>query len=278
MARPKSNRRFTTNKKTTGKASARKATTRAKKTTKAKPKAKAKTTTRATPKLILPNTKQLTTRRPPNNPDMPENLIKTLSHSLNSIKEVLEEYAQHLRSLDRRRLNGVGIKHQGFIDRTLELAVDNPEFFPHYLTLEKFQDDDQYLVSFRALYDSAKQIQEILWNITIISSDIVYTDALEYYASVREAAKRRVDAAETLYKVLEVFFKRRKPTGSDGLPIQTEKDQIHDAIAYIHGAKNGKFLAENISPKLKAGVHKVIDEKFTDSESFSEKADGEIRE
>jgi hypothetical protein len=201
-----------------------------------------------------------------------------LGEDFSSIKELLENFAQHLRSLDRRRLNGVGIKHQGFIDRTLELAVDNPEFFPHYLTLEKFQDDDQYFVSFRALYDAAKQIQEILWNITIIASDVVYTDALEYYASVREAAKRRVDAAETLYKVLEVFFKRRKPTGADGLPIQTEKEEIHDAIAFIHGKKNGKFLAENISPTLKAGVHKIIDEKFTDSASFSEKADGEVRD
>jgi len=77
---------------------------------------------------------------------------------------------------------------------------------------------------------------------------------------------------------LEVFFKRRKPTGADGQPIQTEKEEIHDAIAYIHGTKNGKFLAENISPKVKAGIHKVIDQKFTDTESFSEKANGEIKE
>jgi hypothetical protein len=200
-----------------------------------------------------------------------------MNSDLTSIKEQLESFAQHLRSLDRRRLNGVGIKHQGFIDRTLEIAAENPEFFPHYLTLEKFQDDDEYFVSFRALYDLAKQIQEIIWNITIISSDVVYPDALEYYASVREAAKRRVDAAETLYKVLEVFFKRRKPTGADGQPIQTEKEQIHDAIAYIHGKKDGKFLVENVSPKVKGGTHTVIDEKFTDSESFSEKADAEIK-
>jgi len=190
MARPKK----TNAKKTT------RGRPKAKAQAKAKPqtKAKAKTTTRANskmPKLVLPNSKSTTTnatrgtRRPPNNPDMPQNLIEALNHDLNAIKEVLENFAQHLRSLDRRRLNGVGIKHQGFIDRTLELAVDNPEFFPHYLTLEKFQDDDQYFVNFRALYDAAKQIQEILWNITIISSDVVYTDALEYYASVREAPR-----------------------------------------------------------------------------------------
>jgi hypothetical protein len=45
----------------------------------------------------------------------------------------------------------------------------------------------------------------IIWNITLQSADIVYIDALEFYASVREAAKRRVDAAETMFKDLEQF-------------------------------------------------------------------------
>jgi len=217
-------------------------------------------------------------RRPPNNAEVPKLVIDYLRIEQHKIRGILEEYAQHLRSLDRRRLNGVGIKHQGFIDRTLELAVENPEFLPHYLTLQKFQDDDHYYISFRALYDVAKQIQELIWNITIIASDIVYTDALEYYASVREAADRRVDAAESIYNALETFFKRRRAAGPDGQPILTEKEEIHDAIAYIHGKKDGKFLAENISPKIEAGVHKVIDQKFTSNASYQEKADGEIKE
>jgi hypothetical protein len=36
--------------------------------------------------------------------------------------------------------------------------------------------------------DTAQQVHELLWNITIEAADVVYTDALEYYASVREAA------------------------------------------------------------------------------------------
>ena len=50
-------------------------------------------------------------RRPPNNPDMPQTIIDNLNQDFNAIKELLDSYSQHLRALDRRRLNGVGIKN-----------------------------------------------------------------------------------------------------------------------------------------------------------------------
>jgi hypothetical protein len=146
--------------------------------------------------------------------------------------------------------------------------------FSAFLTIEKFQEDNEYFIAFRSLYDTVKQIQEILWNITIQASDIVYTDALEFYASVREAAKRRVDAAETLYKELEIFFKHKKTQGEE----PTEKQTLRDANALLHGKRDGKIVIENINPKLVGGKHKVIDEKFNSSERFKETEEGEIEE
>jgi hypothetical protein len=87
---------------------------------------------RAAAKLprLLPNAKTLSARRPLNNPDMPADMIEGLNEDLNYIKAALEEYAQHLRSLDRKRLNGVGIKLQGFIlfAQTPEICLKNPVF------------------------------------------------------------------------------------------------------------------------------------------------------
>jgi hypothetical protein len=120
---------------------------------------------------------------------MPANIIKMLNEDLNSIKELLDNFSQHLRALDRRRLNGVGVRKLGFIERAYEFALENAEFLPHYLTLERFGTDIQYFMDFRTLVDLVTQIREKLWNITIQSSDIAYTDALEFYASVREAPR-----------------------------------------------------------------------------------------
>ena len=255
-----------------------------KKATAKKPtaKAKAKPQTKANPKAKAAQIKSLIssfdTRRPPNNPNVPKNLITMLSHDMGAIKEVLESFAAHLRSLDRKRLNGVGIKKQGFIERAFEFTVENPEFLPHYLTLEKFEEDGEYFLSFRTLVDLTDQIRELLWNITIISADIWYTDALEFYSSVKEAAKRRVDPAETIYKALEPFFKHSKPLGDDGRPILTKKQQQRDERAIASGRKQGVFKEVNIKPKMTGGVHKVIDETFNDREQYSETAEGEIKD
>jgi len=246
------------------------------------PKAKAKPQTKAKANQKTAQLKTLIssfdTRRPPNNPIMPKELIEMLTTDFGSIKEVLEAFAQHLRSLDRKRLNGVGIKKQGFIERTFEFVVENPEFLPHYLTVEKFREDGEYFIGFRTLVDLVAQIRELLWNVTIISSDIWYTDALEFYASVKEAAKRRVDPAETIYNALEVFFGKTKRVGKDGKPVLTKKQLERDERAIASGKKDGRIIIENVSPKMTGGVHKVIDETFKDSEQFKETKEGEIKE
>jgi hypothetical protein len=91
------------------------------------------------------------TKRPPNNSDVPHAVILHLNDMLNELKDVLTDYSQHLRSLDRMRLNGVGVKKLGFVERAYELALENAEFLPHYLSIERFGEDIQYFMDFRSL-------------------------------------------------------------------------------------------------------------------------------
>jgi len=270
MARPKSKRRFAT----TAKKAARGR----------QPKVAAQTAAQADKAELTASIREQTaaikllkgtiTKRPPNNPDVPQDIIDSLNADFNSISDLLDAFSQHLRALDRMRLNGVGIKKLGFINRAYELALENGEFLPHYLTLERFGLDIQYHMDFRSLTDIVNQIREKLWNITIQSADIAYTDALEFYASVREAAKRRVDAAETLYNALSPFFKHH-PGETEA---ETEKQEVKDFKALQHGRHDGKIVIENIRPKLTGGKHEVIDNTFKDTAKFKDSADGEITE
>ena len=183
-----------------------------------------------------------------------------------------------LQAIRRSRIAGVGIKKLGFIERAYELALENGEFLPHYLTLERFGTDIQYFVDFRTLVDLVTQIREKLWNVTIQSADIAYTDALEFYASVREAAKRRVDAAETLFNALSPFFKSHGRRGANGEEVETEKQELRDAKALIHGKHDGKLIIENVKPKLTGGKRIISDETFKDSKKFKDDIEGEITE
>jgi hypothetical protein len=247
-------------------------------TTRAKETTAKKTTAKATAKTGTAVIKMLkgtgSTKRPPNNPDVPQATIDHLNTMLNDLKTILDNYAQHLRALDRKRLNGVGVRKLGFIERAYEIALENSEFLPHYLTIERFGEDIQYFMDFRSLVDLTSQIREKLWNITIQSADIAYTDALEFYASVREAAKRRVDAAETIFGELSTFFKRRRGETE----VETEKQELRDFKSLLHGKHDGKLVIENIKPKLTGGKRKVIDETFRDTAKFKDSIDGEITE
>ena len=133
----------------------------AKKTSTAKPKAKA-TAKKAAAKKPTAKTKSQagtikmlaakpSTRRPPSNPpsnpDMPQKTIDDLNAELTNLRNILDDYSQHLRALDRKRLNGVGIKKLGFIERAYEFALENAEFLPHYLTIERFGNDLQYFLA-----------------------------------------------------------------------------------------------------------------------------------
>jgi hypothetical protein len=150
--------------------------------------------------------------------------------------------------------------------------MESPQFLPQYLPMEKFKRDEDYFNACRILFETCKLIQELLWNLTLQSADIAYTDALEYYASVREAAKRRIDGAETIYKDLEVFFKRKRT--ANGEP--TEKKLKSDINALLHSKRDGKIVVENVNPKASGGKHKVIDERFDTSKRVRETEEEDI--
>jgi hypothetical protein len=249
-----------------------KKTAKSKKTTTAKKQVTKKAAAKKPPVIKAAN---VNTRRPAVTPAVPPLKAGKIAEDLNAIKTTLEDYAAHLRALDRKRLNGVGIKKQGFIQRALEFAIENPEFLPHYLTLQKFHKDDEYFQSFRMMCDTSQQIHELLWNITIEASDMVYTDGLEYYASVREAAKRRVDAAETIHAGLSVFFKShgRRPEEDP-----TQKQEKRDFNSLLHGKKDGRLVIENITPKITAGKRKVIDQTFRDNIQFQDTEEADFKE
>jgi hypothetical protein len=122
MARPK--------KSTVKKTVARKATPKAKKPQdKAQMSASLKSQT-ASIKML----KGTAVKRPPNNPDMPQNIIDMLNQDFNSILELLDNFSQHLRALDRCR------KAKGFSAWSLRYAQTphiNSWSFAKYNTSQK---------------------------------------------------------------------------------------------------------------------------------------------
>ena len=248
---------------------------------KAKPKAKttrARQTTTQRPEIVqakLTPVKKTLTKRPPLSPVIPIDVVKQVIDSLTQAKADLEEFAAHLRSLDRKRLHSIGTRKEGFAQRAYRLAMDNPEFLPNYLSQERYTDDFNHYTILQTAAVLNTQIRKLLLNIDTEAMDFFYTDGLDFYAAVREASNRRVDAAESIHaELFETFFKKKgsRPNA------ETEKQMLRNAKAIIKVTKDGKFEAVNVKPKLTGGAHEVIDEQFKDTAKFKDSIDGEISE
>jgi hypothetical protein len=214
-------------------------------------------------------------RRP--DPNLPPSVatINGITGDILNLMTTLSNYAANMRALDRQRHNGVGLRRLGFIEAAFRLSSKFPQYFPHWLSTPKFQADLDLFNAVRSLVEVCRSLEEKAWNINIEASDMVYTDALEYYSQVQDAARRRVDSAESIYNELNAFFKTH---GNRHRDEPTEQEVERDVKALLKGKKDGKVVVENIKPKMTGGKHKVIDEKFTDSAEFKETEEGKIEE
>jgi len=189
---------------------------------------------------------------------------------MEDFREVSENY---LNRIQRRRKIGAGIKNYGFIEKVADLAEANPQFAQFFSTA----DLRNCIKNFDVCRDLALLLQafaRLVTNTMLVYSDEAYRLSGIFYNNVKELSRRGNPMAMELFHTLQPFFKRPKRAGA---PL-SEKEELRDAKAISRGKKDGKIIFENISPKLTGGVHKVIEEKFNDSESFSEKADGEIKQ
>jgi hypothetical protein len=188
---------------------------RAKKPTSTKPRAAKKP-------AIPPQRKEAAAeRRPSGNISLSGEGITLISNAFTGIRIILEGAAADIRPLDPKRPSGVGIKKQGFIKRAYDLAAENLQFLPQYLTLNKFSDDYRYFVNLRALLEANAQLRELLRNLVVQSADVSYTDAVEFYASVREASKRRIGGAGKIHRDLEKFL-------SDSAQVKETEEGVPD--------------------------------------------------
>jgi hypothetical protein len=201
-------------------------------------------------------------------------MIQVITNEVLGFINDLDDYAANLRALDRQRHNGVGLKRQGFIEAALRLSTKFPQYFPHWLSTAKFKADLDFFNAVRSLVEVCRSLEEKAWNINVEASDMVYTDALEYYAQVQDAAERRIDSAESIYAELHDFFRRGPMEGDQ----PTQKKIKRDVDALLHGRKDGEVIIKNVKPKTSGGTHEVIDETFRDTASFKETKEGDITE
>jgi hypothetical protein len=203
-------------------------------------------------------------------PAQMNNIKGTLLRLIEEFKTIAND---NLTAMQRRRKIGAGTRNYGFIDKVSDLADANPNY-AHFFSIDALKNCIRNIEICRSIVLDLQSFARMISNTMMIYSDDAYSMALNYYNMVKEMSRQGDPEAMELYRELKTYFKRAKRVSDE----PTEKQQMRDANAFIKGRKHGKLLIENVKPKLTGGVHKVIDEKFTNSARFRESEEGDIEE
>jgi hypothetical protein len=131
-----------------------KKTTNAKKAHASKTKSKAKAPAKKSSAASSP-------KRPGAAPDIPLTFLADIEESLKSTRDDLQDFAAHLRALDRKRLNHIGNRREGFTQRAYRLAMENPDYLPHYLSKNRYTEDYKYYLALQGVVAMEAQLGEI---------------------------------------------------------------------------------------------------------------------
>ena len=189
-----------------------------------------------------------------------EVLLDTIN-SLNSIfNSGLEGSDAVFTPQERRSKLGTGIKSFGFSQAACNSAIANPLLLPACLPLSKFGKDVETATLLQQVYNSLHQLDISLSDTLMLYADHAYRDALEYYNSVKTAAKQKIPGAEVEYNLLKAYFKKSKSSQS-GEP--TEEQIERDVRSLFRGTKDGKIVIENERPTVSAGKRRVTDDIYS---------------
>jgi hypothetical protein len=139
-------------------------------------------------------------------------VIEDLIHDAETL---FEPFANTFTAKDRTRMVSGGIRNLGFIETANESAQRNPGLVPPYLNVNRFNQAHMDFTRKRALVIMLQQFEQKISDSMLLAGDTAYHDSLEYYNSVKEAARQRIPGAEAEFNLLSQYFKKSKKKDDD---------------------------------------------------------------
>lgn len=145
------------------------------------------------------------------NTTIPEAVISEASQALNNALAILEPYLIALTPAERQAIPNMSDKTLPFVEKTLAYTASTPQFVPQYMNLTALKTDYQTYDQLIPLFRVVKQLSNGLDDTTMQAGAECYTNALNFYNSVKQAARIDVPGAKAIHEDLRKRFVKSKP-------------------------------------------------------------------
>jgi hypothetical protein len=196
----------------------------------------------------------------------PRTQVQAITTELANLLYALKPYCFELKESPfaegHKRLIGTGIGYNSFTSIAYRDAVARPAHIPPFLDMKKFKEAIDEVHFKQAMLSQVTALSLSLSSSLRVDSDIAYHCALEYYNSLKAAAKNNIIDAKSEYNYLKTFFKRTKRKTRVGQP--TEKQLKKDVKSLLKGTKEGTIVIKNENPTTSGGKRTITDTAHTD--------------
>lgn len=140
---------------------------------------------------------------------IPAEMLEKANQKIDELLGVLSPYLLSLTPNERMSMLKMGEKNLSFVEKSGELAANNPSLRPAYLDMDEFNIDVVDALGLRTLLNKLQQVTTSVDDTMMIAGGEAYNAALVFYASVKTAAEKNVPGAKTVYAELKKRFPGR---------------------------------------------------------------------
>jgi hypothetical protein len=145
---------------------------------------------------------------------IPAQVLQEAQAKLDEVKALLTPYGVALTPEERHDILKMGAKTLDFVEKSHELAQQNPSLCPPYLNMAEFNDDFADVHGLWALQSTSNQINEMISDTTMAAGSDAYHSSLIFYKSVKIAEQNDVPGAKAVYEELRKRFPGGKRNSS----------------------------------------------------------------
>jgi hypothetical protein len=117
---------------------------------------------------------------------------------------------------ERQSLPKIGDKTLAFDEKCKAYMAQRPELVPGFVVMAEVNKDRALVADLMPCLQELAPICEGLQDTISVAYTDIYTADLAFHANVRQAAKRGVSGADTIYDDLKERFPGRPPAGPNG--------------------------------------------------------------
>jgi hypothetical protein len=141
---------------------------------------------------------------------IPPEVLAEITQHLTAAAALIKPYATTRTPTERRDMLVLGQKSLGFVERTHELAGQNPQFLPAFIELEDFDIDVADARGLWVISNLAQQFFDAVSDTILVAGSEAYKAALLFYSAVKIAAAQNVPGAKAIFDDLKPRFPRGK--------------------------------------------------------------------